>query len=91
MKKKTLVYLIFFIVILLSIYGYVYFPENVITQISFSGKVNKSPKIIAILIPLIITTIGTFLFLKTSKNKYFNLLLVGFIVLILNILFNLVI
>ncbi|MGN1190903.1 MAG: hypothetical protein ACI4SL_10980 [Candidatus Ornithospirochaeta sp.] len=52
----------------LAIFGFITLPENVVTQFSTSGDVNKMGKIPALAIPFLITTVFSVLSMNLEEG-----------------------
>lgn len=88
MNEKKLVKIIILLSILLATYEFLFYPKMIVTQISLSGEERMGPKSVAVLIPLMMSILGGVVFLKSSKYKYFNLSIIGLIILIIHLFMN---
>ena len=92
MKKNWISIILIIIAIGLGICAWFLLPEVVAVQVGMNGQVtNTMPKLLAILIPLVISAAGAVMNL-TSKDensmKGFILVFVGIAVMLLTMLFN---
>jgi len=89
MIKKILILLGVIIIGVLSYINYLYLPDMVVIQVNLSGQATNSiSKIFAVGIPCIMSIIGATLMLKNLNKKSVAIYLIGFIWLILNLIFN---
>lgn len=92
MKKNWISIIIMIIAIGLVICAWFLLPEVVAVQVGMDGQVtNTMPKLLAILIPLVISAAGVvmnFTNKKENSMKGFILALVGIAVMLLTLFFN---
>lgn len=92
MKKNWISIIIMIIAIGLGICAWFLLPEVVAVQVGMDGQVtNTMPKLLAILIPLVISAAGVVMNLTNKKEnsmKGFVLSLVGIAVMLLTLFFN---
>lgn len=92
MKKNWISIIIMMIAIGLGICSWFLLPEVVAVQVGMDGQVtNTMPKLLAILIPLVISAAGVVMNLTNKKEnsmKGFVLSLVGIAVMLLTLFFN---
>ena len=92
MKKNLISIVIMMIAIGLGICAWFLLPEVVAVQVGMDGQVtNTMPKLLAILIPLVISAAGVVMNLTNKKEnsmKGFVLSLVGIAVMLLTLFFN---
>ena len=92
MKKNWISIFIMIIAIGLGICAWFLLPEVVAVQVGMDGQVtNTMPKLLAILIPLVISAAGVVMNLTNKKEnsmKGFVLSLVGIAVMLLTLFFN---
>ena len=92
MKKNLISIVIMMIAIGLGICAWFLLPEVVAVQVGMDGQVtNTMPKLLAILIPFVISAAGVVMNLTNKKEnsmKGFVLSLVGIAVMLLTLFFN---
>lgn len=92
MKKKWFTISLLIIAIGLGICSWFLLPEVVSVQVGMNGQeTNTMPKLLAILIPLVVTAAGSIINLASkeqNKVKGFVLALVGIVVMLLTLFFN---
>jgi len=89
--RKILNISLLIVTIVLAVISYFILPDNVIIQLGFNG-LNTTTKLKAILLPLAISVFGFVVGIikkDNENNKGFILSIVGILVLVLEIIFNL--
>ncbi|MCI7607397.1 MAG: hypothetical protein MSS69_11675 [Spirochaetales bacterium] len=67
-KNKKIAIALIAAAVVLAIFGFIALPENVVTQFSTSGDVNKMGKIPALAIPFLITTVFSVLSMNLEEG-----------------------
>ena len=91
MNKKIVLGIIIVIWLALGIYGYMVLPETVTVQIDISGNAsNTFPKIIAVLLPVLISIGGglKYCFFEGKEKKSLALSVIGILLSVVTLLFN---
>lgn len=90
--KKAFYAAVIVTAIVLGVISWFVLPENVAVQIGFDGKVsNTMPKLLAIIIPVLMSVIGGIIGIKSNdsnRNKGTLLLCVGIFVMLITFFFN---
>lgn len=89
MKKSVAISLII-VAVALAIVGFIYLPDVVAVQIGLTGDVsNTMAKPLAVIIPANIAIAGAIINIKDNNSKGTTLCVVGIIVQIVTLIFNL--
>ena len=89
MSKKIISTVLFIVALCFCVFSFVVLPDNVVVQFGFNGEAtNTLPKLMALLIPLVISALGLYMNLKSDENKGVVLQIVGILAFILTLLFN---
>ena len=92
MKKKLISILLIVAAIGLSVFSWIFLPDNVAVQVRIDGQTsNTLPKVLAISVPLGLSIVGSVMNLtsKEEKNKKgYILSAVGIAILVLSLLGN---
>lgn len=87
--KKSISILLIIVSLLISIYGYLYLPKEVIIQLSNKGEIaNTMSKELALLLPFLIVLFGSIMYFIKNDIKYLLLELIGIAVPIITIIIN---
>ena len=93
MKNKKLIIAVCIIAaaVILAVVGFIVLPETLVVQINAAGQAsNTLPRFLGILIPFLICTVFSLLYLKSEKDtKSLIVSLVGIVVFVLLFVFNL--
>lgn len=91
MKKTIVLGILVFIGLVLSIYGFVVLPDNVVVQVGASGKPsNVYPKLMVIGLDGLLMIGGAlgYFFVDKKERKFLSLSIIGILVSIITLLFN---
>lgn len=91
MKKTTISIVLIIIAVGLSIASWLLLPEIVAIQVGMNNQVtNTAPKLLAIIIPLAITFVGSYISKQNDANpKGLILAIAGIVIMIITLFFNL--
>ncbi|MGM9947929.1 DUF1648 domain-containing protein [Floccifex sp.] len=88
MKKNSIQILLIILAIGLAIVSWFFLPDVVAVQVGLDGQVtNTMPKIFAIMIPFVISIVGSVTMTKENK-KGMILSIAGILILIVSLIFN---
>lgn len=92
-NKKIVPVILIAVAIIIAIVSYQILPEHVAIQFNTKGEARMVNKFSAVLIPLVISVIGAFLYIENfyndEANKYIGVSVVGYVVAIIEIVINL--
>lgn len=91
MSKKIIFGIILLISVVLTVYGYIVLPDVVAIQLDIKGNVsNTEPKILSLGISFALSVIGAvFYYFSDEKGiKFLSLSIIGIVISIITILFN---
>lgn len=88
--KKILPIILVLAALGLAIAGYILLPDVVAVQIGLDGQVsNAMPKLFAVLLPFALSAITAFMYYKTGKGGHIAASVVGILVIVFELIFNL--
>lgn len=89
MKRKLIFISLLVISAGLAVAGYIFLPDIVAMQINFRGEVSNSmPKLFAVLLPFILSSLTAYLYYKSEKGGYIAASVIGIAVSIFSFIFN---